>query len=125
MNVERMKELRIMKTTLRYLLIVIGLASVLSVGAQGLAQQPGNDMRSTSAMAGSGSFYSSSPMLTAEGMALYEGAESSSQNFAPSIRRIGPPTPEGDPTPIGDALLPLMVMAMGFGGVIYLRRKRA
>ena len=30
-----------------------------------------------------------------------------------------------EPNPIGDALLPLMVMAMGFGGVIYLRRKRA
>ena len=49
-----MKELKIMKA-LRYLLIVMGLMSVLSISAQALAQQPEVYMQSTSGMVYSGS----------------------------------------------------------------------
>ena len=40
------------------------------------------------------------------------------------VRRVRPVTPEDDPTPVGDAMLPLMLMALTFVGVIYTRRKR-
>ena len=124
-----------MKTTLRYLLIVIGLASVLSVGAQGLAQQPNNDFRSTSVMVGSGSALPQAAVTGTYMTGSTPGTYSASSSIHPTLRRdVGgggstaddddPDSPE-EPFPVGDALLPLMVMAMGFGGVIYLRRKRA
>ena len=54
MKVERIKELKIMKT-LRYLLMVVAMVSVLSVKAQGTAQLPEVQMQSTSVMVSSGS----------------------------------------------------------------------
>ena len=83
--------------------------------------------RSTSMMAGSGSAYSSSPMLTENGLATYSGAPS-------GPRREGAGTP-GTPTtpgagekenqfPLGDALLPMMLMAILFAAFITLRRRK-
>lgn len=78
-----------------------------------IASAPDVAFRSTSTMTGSGSSLSAMPVLNADGMASYEGAEASAPANAPSgPRRIGPVTPEGDPTPLGNAALPLVVMAV-------------
>ena len=53
------------------------------------------------------------------------GAEQSSSHKG-HIRRglIGGPEDPPGPSPIGDALLPLLALALAFGAVTYLRRKR-
>ena len=38
-------------------------------------------------------------------------------------RRVGPRDPEGDPTPVGDGVWVMMMMALLFSGVIALRRR--
>ena len=111
--------------TMRYLLTVLATVSVLGVCAQGLAQQEQTVFQSTSTMSGSGSSYSSNPSLNSDGTASYEGA-SHTPAQAPGkpgghLRReenpfggetIGDVTNPNEPgTPIGDAALPLMVLA--------------
>lgn len=141
-----MKELRNMKT-LRYLLIVIGVLSVMSVAAatfgttyqpqrrgiqysQHYAEMPTLTMSSTgSVMMKSGSAL---PMAAVSGI-------TTADDYAPSgprraKRDVGgggttendDPDPEnpGEPMPLGDVLWPLMVMALAFCGVVYLRRKK-
>ena len=53
------------------------------------------------------------------------GAEQSSSHKG-HIRRglIGGPEDPSGPSPIGDALLPLLALALAFGAVTYFRRKR-
>jgi len=81
---------------------------------------------STSTLSGSGSAYSATPMLNTDGTAAFSGADQSVPNYAPSgPRRVGPPIPTGDPTPLGDALIPLLVMALAFAGIICVRRRKA
>ena len=141
-----MKELRNMKT-LRYLLIVIGVLSVVSVAAatfgttyqpqrrgiqysQHYAEMPTLTMSSTgSVMMKSGSAL---PIAAVSGI-------TTADDYAPSgprraKRDVGgggttendDPDPEnpGEPMPLGDVLWPLMVMALAFCGVVYLRRKK-
>ena len=88
---------------------------------------PAASFQSTSTMQSSGSAYSTTPLLNADGTALYNGApENDNASGHPgTIRRVGPPTPEGDPTPVGDGVWVMMLMAMLFCGVKYLRRKQA
>ena len=141
------KELEIMRnevnrahkaeTTLRYLLIVIGTASVLSVQAQGFAQTPITAFRSTSTMVSSGSAYSATPALNSDGTAAYSG--SSSAVSGPRRAKMDDPDPSnpfggqtiGDVvnpnepgTPIGDALIPLALMALAFAGIVAWRRRK-
>ena len=141
-----MKELRNMKT-LRYLLIVIGVLSVVSVAAatfgttyqpqrrgiqysQHYAEMPTLTMSSTgSVMMKSGSAL---PMAAVSGI-------TTADDYAPSgprraKRDVGgggtteneDPDPDnpGEPMPLGDVLWPLMLMALAFCGVVYLRRKK-
>ena len=120
--------------TLRYLLIILGMASFLSVQAQGVAQMPSSSFRSTSTMVGSGSTLPvaahTGVRVTGAKVGTYADASYASQSNRP--RRIGGNTSGGsgdreDPyeDPIGDAVLPLMLMAMLFAGGVYWRRKRA
>lgn len=87
------------------------------------ASAPSAAFQSTSSMSGSGSTYSANPELNADGTAAYEGA-----NYSPAkapggpLRDISNPT---KPTPIGDAVLPLLLMSLAFCGYLYLRRKRS
>lgn len=128
------KDLAIMKA-LRYLLIVMSLVSVLSVNAQGTAQLPQAQMKSTSVMNGSGSTL---PQAAVTG-AYVTG--STPEAYAPTgahggqIRRdVGggstandedPDAPE-EPFPIGDAALPLALLACAYVLFRYVRtRKRA
>ena len=131
------------KTTLRYLLIVIGTASVLSVQAQGFAQTPITAFRSTSTMVSSGSAYSATPALNSDGTAAYSGSAPASgprrakmDDPDPSNPFINPGTGEpstigdvGNPnepgTPIGDALIPLALLALMYVCVRTFRRRRA
>ena len=82
----------------------------------GSAQAPVAAFRSTSTMAATNSAYASAPTIGSDGSAaLYASAPSS------GIRKTPPPTPEGDPTPLGDAALPLLLMA-GVYGLLRVRR---
>ena len=138
------KGIRNMKT-LRYLLIVIGVLSVVSVAAatfgttyqpqrRGIqytrhyAEMPTLAMGSTgSVMMKSGSVL---PMAAVSGI-------TTADDYAPSGPRRAkrgiddddwgdenPQEPEDPDVPLGDAILPLMVMALAFCGVVYLRRKK-
>lgn len=142
--------------TLRYLLIVIGVLSVVSVAAAtfGTTYQPQRRgiqytrhyaEMPTLAMGSTGS------VMMKSGSALPIAAVSgttTADDYAPSgPRRAKKEDPDpsnpfynettgeneniggtGNPnepgTPIGDAILPLMVMALAFCGVVYLRRKK-
>jgi len=91
-------------------------------------EQPNAIFQSTSTMGGSGSAYSSNPTLDENGTANSPAASAPS---GPRKAKAGttPPPPvidENDSgnTPVGDAVLPLLLMAMAFGGVIYLRRRK-
>jgi len=101
------------------------MVTALSVSAQTLTEQPQAQFQSTSTLQGSGSTYSATPALNADGMAVYNASEAAQTQAPSGPRRVGPTTPKGDPTPLGDAVLPLMLMALAFGGVIYLRRRKA
>lgn len=140
-----MKELRNMKT-LRYLLIVIGVLSVVSVAAatfgttyqpqrrgiqysQHYAEMPTLTMSSTgSVMMKSGSAL---PMAAVSGITTADdyapsGPRRAKRNVGDGGTTEGDEDPDnpGEPMPLGDVLWPLMVMALAFCGVVYLRRKK-
>ena len=81
--------------------------------------------QSTSAMQGSGSPYTSTPAeLNDEGRAMYE--EKTEQVVVVSGRRkVKPVTPDKDPMPVGDAVLPMMLMAAAAAGAVAWRRRKA
>ena len=89
------------------------------------------DWQSTSAMQGSGSSYS--PQVTAVGatdvndMATTTETNQSQPKGPNRAKKFdtGGESGQASEYPIGDAVLPLMVMAFVFCGVIALRRKRA
>ena len=131
MKVERMKELKIMKKTLRYLLIVMGLMSVLSISAQALAQEPQAQMQSTSVMPSVGSTL---PSAAATGAVI---TGSTPGSYTPASISNGPrrAKKEGDwedddwgdtgdpyPTPLGDAVWLLILAAAVYG--VYRRKLR-
>ena len=116
------------KTTLRYLLILIGLVSVLSLGAQTLAQQPEVKMQSTSIMAPSGSAL---PQAAVTGAVTTYSTGSAK---VPGRRRAASDEDEGDTPPanpdgpmqdpIGDALLPLMLLALAYVTIRFVRTRK-
>lgn len=85
-------------------------------------EAPAAVFQTTSTLAGSGSAYSATPMLGEDGMATYDGAENA-QAIAPSgPRKVGGQTIQG--TPIGDAVLPLMLLALAYAGYKVLARRK-
>ena len=119
-----------MKTTLRYLLIatLLSVASLIFATAQSLAQMPEAQMRSTSSMVGSGSTL---PMAATEG--VYTTQSSSPAKVGPRRAEENAGTEDeddpdnpGEPSPIGDAALPLMLAAAVYSvwSIVYRRRKR-
>ena len=119
--------------TLRYMLIVAALLSVMSVSAHMFdkqwGQKPVIEMRSTSAMAYSGSTL---PQAAATGVTLatIADAETSTRPYHPGrIRRAsdGEDTPPVNPhgpneEPLGDVLWPLMMMALAY--LVYLKCRK-
>jgi len=126
---------------LRYLLIVamISMTSVLSaanVAAQNLAQQPKAEMHSTSGMVYSGSTLPSAAadgaVLTGSKLGTYSPADA---NQGPRRAKRGadeededvpPPDPHGPmEDPLGDAALPLMLLALVYMCARAFLKKRA
>ena len=91
------------------------------------ASAPSAAFQSTSSMSGSGSTYSANPELNADGTAAYEGGSYTSAK-SPLIGgpRRNPSVDPKDPgnTPLGDTLLPLLMMSLAFGMFVYFRRKQ-
>jgi len=116
---------------LRYLLIVMSLVSVLSVRAQSTAQLPEAEMKSTSAMVGSGSTL---PQAAATGIYVTGnsvGAYSPARLPNRPVRRDPGDDWEDDEytepenpwkNPLGDVLWPMMLMALAY--VVYLKTRK-
>ena len=135
-----MKELKIMKA-LRYLLIVMGLMSVLSISAQALAQQPEVYMQSTSGMAYSGSQLPSAAAqgtyVTGTTIGTYNPAnvngphrakkeDNPGGGFNPGGGEPGPgDNSEPWEDPLGDAMWPLLALAAAYALLRVYRRKRS
>lgn len=83
---------------------------------------PSTSFQSTSTMQSSGSAYSTTPTLNADGTATYEAAGAPEQVRSSGPRKVIPPTPSGDPTPVGDGAWALIVMA-GAYAALRIRRK--
>ena len=122
-----------MKATLRYLLMVVAMVSVLGAYAQGTAKLPEPKMKSTSTMVSTGS---NLPQAAATGTTL---AGETPAAYAPGrgghIRTgLGGGGESGEPSdrpepwkdPIGDGLWPLMLLAGAYLIIRVVRaRKRA
>lgn len=119
--------------TMRYLLMVVAMVSVLGVYAQSLAKQPETKMHSTSTMVGTGS---SLPQAAVTGATLAgETPAAYSPGRAGHIRKAGEnegtedeedPDNPGEPFPIGDGLWVLMALACVYALMrAILIRKRA
>ena len=83
-------------------------------------QQPNSSFQSTSTMKGSGSAYSSNPTLNENGTAnspAPSAAPSGPNRAKKDLGLPGMPNTDGiqGNVPLGDALVPLMLMALGFG----------
>ena len=92
------------------------------------AEQPNAVFQSTSSMMGSGSTYSANPTLNSDGTASYNGAAAPSgprkAKMDVDFEGDKPNTPQ-DPSPLGDALIPLMLLALAYAGMRLFRKKRA
>lgn len=78
--------------------------------------------QSTSTLPQTGSNYASQPMLSADGTAQYAEGAYLSANAPSGPLRVRPANPTGDPTPVGDALLLLLLMAVGYAVLLYRKR---
>jgi hypothetical protein len=122
---------------LRYLLIVamVSVASMLFATAQSLAQQPKAEMHSTSGMVYSGSTLPSAAekgaVLTGSKLGTYSPADGEPSNPNKMRRDVGgggsteddeDPDGPADPFPVGDAALPLALLACAYA--IYKVRRR-
>lgn len=122
-----------MKKSVKKMIIVV-MAAVLALPAmaqwetdeQQNAARPSSTFQSTSTMQSSGSSYSTNPMLNADGTATYNAA-SYAPAQAPSSgpRKVAPPAPEGPPTPVGDGVWALLLIAAAYAAWSTLRRKAA
>lgn len=112
------------------MIVVMVAAVMLPAMAQFSQQQQPNALQfqSTSTLQGSGSAYSSTPVLNEDGTANNPAAAPVGPRRAPTPISTEEERKEaggGLSTPIGDAVLPLMLMAAAGAGIIALRRRRA
>lgn len=133
------KELRIMRNTLKYLLIVVMLsvASLVFATAQSFAQKPEAQMKSTSGMVYSGSSLpqaaTTGTYVTGTSIGTYSPASGSGPHRAK--RDVGggeddmedesDPDNPGEPNPIGDAAIPLLMLAAAYALLRVYKRKRS
>ena len=107
--------------------IVMIIMAVALMALPAMAQE----WQSTSTLQGTGSNYT--PQVTAVGATtaptIATTTESYSPNKAPSGPRrgfdVGGESGRSDEFPIGDAVLPLLLMSLAFAGVIYFRKRHA
>ena len=106
---------------MKKLMILVVMAAALALPAMAQSSQ---DWQSTSTMRGAGSSLSS--QVTAVGATSVEDMSSTTTMNQPTgPRRIGPTHGQDNPNPVGDAVLPLLLMAAAAAGVIYLRKRNA
>lgn len=74
-------------------------------------ETPTPSFHSTSTMLSCNSKYASTPTISSNGLA---GDDSTDNSHPKNPRKIIPPVPGGDPTPIGDAILPLLLLAAAY-----------
>ena len=112
------------------ILFCLGVLLAMDVHAQQLAEQPRHIFQSTSIMPPSGTQL---PMAAESGVQMSWESQSSKQSpYRPRPRKEGefeggdePDKPaEPFPYPMGDALIPLALLALGYVLVLYLRRRR-
>lgn len=109
-----METMKIMKA-MKFLLIVFGLASVLSISAQTFAEQPVVQMHSTSAMMGSGSEL---PQAAVTGVSTTYTSDGVGSSYIPTgPQRSGENRPgdneEPFDDPVGDTPWALMLLLAG------------
>ncbi len=120
---------------LRYLLIVMGLMSVLSISAQALAQKPEAQMQSTSGMVYSGSQLPSAAVqgtyVTGTTIGTYSPANASGPKRAKmndddddGWEDEDEPDKPGEPFPLGDAVWLLLALAAAYALLRVYKRKR-
>ena len=124
--------MKIMKA-MKFLLIVLGLASVLSISAQTFAEQPVVQMHSTSAMMGSGSEL---PQAAVTGVSTTYTSNGVGSSYIPTGPQREAATGDGDTppddpngpmeNPVGDTPWALMLLlAGGYALRISLRRAQS
>ena len=120
---------------MRTKLYIIALMSIISSATFAVDFAPNQEWQSTSVMQTSGSTYS--PQVTEVGSSTIASVATTTETYSPNKapggpRRIesqsgrdpGDATTGSDLSPLGDGLLPLLMMAATFCGVIAFRRKR-
>lgn len=99
----------------RIWIIIIAMIAVLP-GMSQTPEQPSAAFQSTSTMPSSGSAYSSSPMINPDGTATYVGASPApAKVHIGNIRKSGAFDDDDEDMPLPDALLPLLLFALGYG----------
>ena len=93
------------------------------------AQQPNAAFQSTSTMMGSGSTYTSNPTLSENGTAYSPSAAAAPSGPHMAKKDLGlpsVPSTEGDDgnVPLDDAMWPLLLFALAFVGVTYIRKRK-
>ena len=109
--------------------LVMIIMAVALIALPTMAQE--DPWQSTSSMQGSGSAYSS--QVTAVGATDINSLATTTENYSPAKAPGGPKKDFGKPGeefqsegfPIGDAVLPMLLCAAVFCGVIAFRRKRS
>jgi hypothetical protein len=109
--------------------IIMIIMAVALIALPTMAQE--DPWQSTSSMQGSGSAYSS--QVTAVGATGVSDMATTTESYSPAKAPGGPrkgfdlgaETGKSEEYPLGDAVLPMMIMAMLFAGVVYTRRKKA
>lgn len=107
--------------------IVMILMAAALIALPTMAQQ--QEWKSTSTMQGTGSSYA--PQISAVGATTVEEMATTTETYSPAKapsgpRKLGTPgdTSPSEQSPIGDAVLPLMLMAIAFGGYIAIKRRK-
>ena len=121
---ERMKNMKKIAIMIMAVALVALPTMAQSFGEQ---EQPTAAFQSTSTMTPSGSAYSANPSLNENGVATTPSAAragSGPKKAAAGSLPLMPETSDGGNQPIGDAVLPLTLMALAFCGVIALRRRK-
>ena len=114
----------------KMMIMVLGALMVCLVPAAANGQ-PKEEWQSTSVLMPSGSNYT--PQISEVGAAqVVSEAKTTTDVYSPAKAPGGPkffPKPgeenQSNEFPVGDAVLPLLVMAMLFAGVVYTRRKKS
>ena len=110
--------------------IMMMIMAVALMALPTMAQQP--EWKSTSTMQGTGSAYV--PQVTAVGATDVNSMATTTESYSPAKAPSGPrrgfidpsnPGNQSNEFPIGDAVLPLALMALTFAGVVYFRKRKA